>query len=160
MTLPVRLIAAEGAQFERVLAGLSPTGGINLPACPVAEPAVLAMLSGLADTIRATFEPSAWWIICGTELVGLLSITALRDFGVIQIGYGVAPCSQARGHATAAVAVLLAWAKSEPRVRAIYAETHTDNSASQRVLTRNGFVPTGQRLDDEDGEVLCWQADV
>ncbi|MCC6941852.1 MAG: GNAT family N-acetyltransferase [Novosphingobium sp.] len=158
--MPARLMAAEGDQFERLLAGLPPTSGIDFPVSPIAEHTVLEMLAGLADTVRATFAPSAWWIICGRQLVGLLSITALRDSGVLQIGYGIAPSFRGQGHATAAVAELLRWAKGEPRVRTVYAETRTDNIASQRVLTRNGFVQTGQRLDDEDGEVLCWQADV
>ena len=157
--VPVRLLAAEAVQFDRLLAGSEPVAGIALPASPIAGEDVMAMLEGLASTIRATFAPSAWWIVYGNMLVGLLSITALLDGGVVQIGYGIAPSAQGRGHATAAVAALLAWARTDPRVSAVYAETRIDNIASQRVLARNGFVQMGQRLDDEDGEVFCWQAD-
>lgn len=155
----VRLLAAERDHFERLLGGQQPVDGITLSESPIADSDVLAMLAGLAAEIGAIFAPSAWWILSGTELVGLLSITALLDGGVIQIGYGIAPCSHGRGYATAAIAELLAWAKDDPRVHAVYAETRTDNIASQRVLANNGFIQTDQRLDDEDGEVFCWQAE-
>lgn len=155
----VRLLAADRHQFERVLSGQPPTEDITSPESPIADAGVLAMLAALAADIGATFTPSAWWIISGTELVGLLSITAVLDGGVIQIGYGIAPCSHGRGNATAAIAELLAWAKNDARVNSVYAETGIDNVASQQVLSRNGFVQTGQRLDDEDGAVFCWRAE-
>ncbi len=155
----VRLLAADCDQFERLLSGRQPAAGITLSETPIADGDVLAMLAALAAEIGAIFTPSAWWIISGTELVGLLSITGLMEGGVIQIGYGIAPCSQGRGCANAAIGALVVWAKGDARVRAIYAETGIDNIASQRVLANNGFVQTGQRLDDEDGEVFCWRAE-
>ncbi len=155
----VRLLAADCHHFELLLSGQQPAENITLSESPIAEGDVLAMLAALAAETGATFTPSAWWIISGTELVGLLSITGLLDGGVIQIGYGIAACSHGQGYATAAIAALMVWAKGDARVRAIYAETGINNVASQRVLANNGFVQSGQRLDDEDGEVLCWRAE-
>ncbi len=40
------------------------------------------------------------------------------------------------------------------------AETRTDNIASQRVLECNGFTRTGERLDEEDGVLLCWRVEM
>jgi RimJ/RimL family protein N-acetyltransferase len=159
LEVTVRLLAADGDQFNRLLAGSEPTDGIVMLAGPIAEKDVLAMLAGLACTIRETFAPSAWWIIAGNALVGLLSVTAVLKGGVLQIGYGVAPNAAGRGHATAAIAEMLIWAKADARVSGVYAETHIANVASQRVLARNGFFQIGQRLDDQDGEVLCWRTD-
>jgi RimJ/RimL family protein N-acetyltransferase len=43
-------------------------------------------------------------------------------------------------------------------VALVSAETRVDNIASQRVLERNGFVQIGERVDAEDGPLICWQA--
>lgn len=145
--------------FASLLAGERPEPDIALGATPVAEAEVLAMLAGLAETVAESFAPSAWLIVAGGKLVGLMSVTAVLPDGVLQIGYGVAPGAQGRGHASAAVNALVAWASSDERVEALYAETRTDNIASQRVLERNGFVRIAERLDEEDGALFCWRID-
>lgn len=53
---------------------------------------------------------------------------------------------------------MLAWAGADQRVGLVSAETSAGNVASQRVLERNGFVRTGERVDEEDGQLICWQA--
>lgn len=155
-----RLVAATPEHFARLIAGEALADGTALAATPVAGADMLAMLAELAATIAEQFSPSAWLMISGDEVVGLLSVTALVDGGVVQIGYGVAPGSQGRGHAASAVAALLEWARDDGRVNAIIAETAIGKLASQRVLERNGFARTGERLDDEDGALFCWRAEV
>ncbi|AXU18736.1 GNAT family N-acetyltransferase [Novosphingobium sp. THN1] len=155
----VRLVPATQTHFARLLDGQPPEPEVALPDTPVAEPEVLPMLAGLAEAVSALFTPSAWLIVAGDELVGLMSVTSVLEEGRLQIGYGVAPGSQGRGHASAAVAALVDWAQSDDRVKALYAETRTDNIASQRVLERGGFARTGERLDEEDGALFCWQVD-
>ncbi|MEL0212263.1 MAG: GNAT family N-acetyltransferase [Novosphingobium sp.] len=157
--MTVRLVPATQTHFARLLDGQPPEPAMALPDTPVAEPEVLAMLAGLAEAVADLFSPSAWLIVAGDELVGLLSVTSVLEEGRLQIGYGVAPGSQGRGHASAAVAALVNWAQSDVRVSALYAETRTDNIASQRVLERGGFAKIGERLDEEDGALFCWQAD-
>ncbi|ANB18513.1 GCN5-related N-acetyltransferase [Dokdonella koreensis DS-123] len=51
----------------------------------------------------------------------------------------------------------MTWACRTPGINALTAETGVDNAASQRVLVRNGFVQIGERLDDEDGALICWR---
>ena len=119
---------------------------------------MLLMLAGLAAEIRAAFDPCAWLVLDGAQLVGLLSLTATPTGGTITIGYGIAPSEQGRGAATGAVAALLEWARSDVRVRLIEAETGTGNLASQRALHRNGFAIVGERTDDEDGALFCWRS--
>lgn len=40
----------------------------------------------------------------------------------------------------------------------IAAETGVGNIASQHVLERNGFARAGERINAEDGPVICWEA--
>ena len=157
--MTVRLVPATQAHFSRLLDGQPPEPGMALPDTPVAGPEVLAMLAGLAAAVDEMFSPSAWLILAGDELVGLMSVTSVLENGRLQIGYGVAPGAQGRGHASAAVAALVDWARRDARISALYAETRTDNLASQRVLERGGFARIGERLDEEDGALFCWQAD-
>lgn len=157
--MTVRLLPATNDHFVRMLAGERPDPGVASSDTPVAAPEVLAMLAGLAGQIAAAFTPAAWLIAADDKLVGLLSVTAVPANGRLQIGYGIAPGAQGRGHASAAVAALREWAMRDRRLHALYAETRIDNIASQRVRERNGFVKIGERLDEEDGALFCWQAD-
>lgn len=53
-----------------------------------------------------------------------------------------------------AVGLLVARAFRDVRVTAVAAETLPSPTASQTVLSRNGFVLVSRRADDELGEVL------
>lgn len=150
------LLPATADHFSRMMAGQG-FDGVAPASTPVADVAVLGMLAGLAETISAQFAPAAWIMVADGEAVGLLSITALADDGAVQIGYGVAPGSQGCGYAGAAVAALLDLFRDDERVIAVVAETRTDNIPSQRVLERNGFAMTGERFDEEDGDLLSWR---
>lgn len=59
---------------------------------------------------------------------------------------------------TRAIGQLLEWARNDPRVALVSSETGVDNIASQRVLERNGFIRIGERIDAEDGPLICWEA--
>ena len=134
--------------------------GLVLADTPIAPVAVLQMLALLDAQIRQSFAPSSWLIVDGLEIVGLCSITSVSAQGSIDIGYGIAPSRQGRGLASAAIAALVDWARSAPAVTAITADTGVDNVASRQVLVRNGFVRIGERIDDEDGALICWRHDL
>ena len=51
---------------------------------------------------------------------------------------------QAQGYASEAVKAAAGWAFLDPRVKAIEAENEPGNTASQRVLEKCGFTPTGE----------------
>lgn len=152
------LIEAEAADFDTLLNGGGPQNLRLVGDSDIAPAEVLAMLRDLATRIRSNFAPSAWMIVEAGEIVGLCSIIRLPEAGDVHIGYGIAPSRQARGVATRAVAALLQWGRSDPRVATISADTSVDNIASQRVLERNGFIRIGERIDAEDGPLICWQA--
>lgn len=116
------------------------------------------MLRDLANTIRPAFAPASWMIVEGSEIVGLCSLVKPPTRDGIDIGYGVTSCRRGRGIASNAIRALLDWAIGDGRVREVRAETSIHNRASQRVLERNGFETVGERIDAEDGELLCWRA--
>ncbi|MBR3258346.1 MAG: GNAT family N-acetyltransferase [Eggerthellaceae bacterium] len=88
-----------------------------------------------------------WYAIWLIELkdgtrVGDLCFKGPND-GVPEIGYGILPEHQGNGYATEAVKAALTWAFAQRGVTAVEAETDPGNAASQRVLEKCGFSPTG-----------------
>jgi RimJ/RimL family protein N-acetyltransferase len=73
----------------------------------------------------------------------------------IEIGYGFNPSVWGRGYTTEAVEALVTHLLGSG-ISTVRAETATTNLASQRVLEKNGFVRTGTRWDNEDGDLILW----
>ncbi len=122
------------------------------------SPEVLAMLRDLARSVAGEFAPSAWMMVEGSEVVGLCSVVRLDVANrSIDIGYGIAASRRERSIAGRAIAEIVRWARSDPRVDAVTADTSVDYIASQRVLERNGFERVGTRIDPEDGPMICWR---
>lgn len=86
---------------------------------------------------------AAWFIFLDGQRIGDLCFKGLSPEGCVEIGYGLLPEYWGKGYATEAVRALTAWASCQPGVTRIEAETEPDNTASQRVLEKAGFVPTG-----------------
>ena len=72
-----------------------------------------------------------------------LSFKGIPEEGVVELGYGIAEEFRGYGYATEAVETILEWAFDQPGVTRIAAETAPDNLASQRVLAKCGFLPSG-----------------
>ena len=102
------------------------------------------MLQGCLD------HPEQWvwyavWIIenkDGTH-IGDLSFKGLNADGSVEIGYGIDEAYREKGYATEAVNAAVEWALRQPGVTCVEAETEPDNKASQRVLGKCGFIPSG-----------------
>ena len=77
------------------------------------------------------------------DFVGDLCFKGLPQNGQPEIGYGISPEFQGQGYATEAVRAACRWALAQPDVAAVEAETEPANAASQAVLRKVGFVPTG-----------------
>ena len=99
--------------------------------------------------------PANWLIVAGGEIAGIIGLKT-DDGDKVEIGYGVAGSRQGRGYASRAVGALLPVLLAR-KVRVVTAETSVDNFGSQRVLERNEFERTGERVDDEDGPLYCWR---
>lgn len=77
------------------------------------------------------------------DFVGDLCFKGLPKNGQPEIGYGISPEFQGQGYATEAIRAACRWALAQPGVAAVEAETEPANAASQAVLRKVGFVPTG-----------------
>lgn len=88
---------------------------------------------------------AVWFIRLKTgETIGDLCFKGLSEDGAVEIGYGLDPAFWGKGYATEAVSAMVSWAEKQPGVTVIEAETEPDNAASQRVLEKAGFRPTGK----------------
>jgi ribosomal-protein-alanine N-acetyltransferase len=77
--------------------------------------------------------------LCGS--VGFKGLPDER--GTAEVGYSVLPEFQRQGLATEMVAGVVQWANRQPGQDQIEAETDTTNTASIRVLEKNGFIRGG-----------------
>ena len=87
----------------------------------------------------------AMWMIelrDGTH-IGDLCFKGLGANGAVEIGYGILEEYQGQGYATEAVGAVVIWALKQPFVTRVEAETAPNNRASQRVLEKCGFLPSG-----------------
>ena len=152
----MRLQAVDDADFAWLMGeGAAPADAPELPEGRIAPDAVMGLLRGLAASVGSVLDGEvAWLMIVGGEAVGLISITKVADPERPEIGFGVAPARQRRGHATAAVTALIKLAS--PRFAGFIAESAVDNDGSKAALARNGFTVRAERIDPEDGPVLCW----
>ena len=91
------------------------------------------------------WEWFAMWMIelrDGTH-IGDLCFKGLDANGMAEIGYGILEEYQGQGYAAEAVGAAVNWALQQLGVTRVEAETALDNRASQRVLEKCGFLPTG-----------------
>ena len=103
------------------------------------------MLQGCLDDPENRVWHAVWYIETkerGT-VVGDLSFKGLSPDGAAEIGYGLREGFCGNGYMTEAVKAACAWALHQNGVTRVEAETDPDNAASQRVLARAGFAPTG-----------------
>ena len=86
----------------------------------------------------------AYYVLVAEDgsVLGRFNLYDLQD-GVAVLGYRVAQQVAGRGVATATVQELCRLAAAQYGLRTLRAATTHDNVASQKVLTKAGFVPTG-----------------
>jgi RimJ/RimL family protein N-acetyltransferase len=106
------------------------------------------------DSGAAAVLPTVWLVVRRTDgqIVGDLGTHGPPDSeGLVEIGYAFAPSSRGRGVGTAAVGALVRRIATAPEIRQITAVTGAQNTASRRLLERQGFRVTDQLPDT--GEV-------
>lgn len=150
----MRLIEARDDTFAW-LQGEGAGPNLALPPGGVAEPEVVRLLHEAALGGART-----WLMVAGGgagEVVGLCGVKGAPQAGTVEIGYGTAPARRRRGHATAAVPLLLSVLRTEGIARAA-AETAPGNRVSERVLERAGFARAGLRETPIGAMTLWWRA--
>ena len=135
-TKRLKIYAASREQMEAFIAAQS---------LDVLKAAYTEMLDGCL----AHPDQWEWYAISMIELkggthIGDLCFKGITEKGTAEIGYGIAENYQGCGYATEAVSALVGWALNQPEVSCVTAETEEANIASQKVLKKAGFVPTGQ----------------
>ena len=110
---------------------------------------LIAAYTEMLDGCLAHPEQWEWYAIWMIELkdgthIGDLCFKGLSEDGIAEIGYGIEEDYQLCGYATEAVYALVDWAFKQPGVSCITAETEESNIASQSVLKKSGFIPTGE----------------
>jgi len=86
--------------------------------------------------------PTVWLIARGADgrIIGDIGTHGPPDRkGCVEIGYSLAPSARGQGIGTAAVAALVGRLAAVPGVRRITAVTGAQNTASRRLLERQGF---------------------
>jgi RimJ/RimL family protein N-acetyltransferase len=125
-----------------------------LPPAFVAARALLLLSAGVPESWSCTF------LIVREDdgrIVGGCGFKGAPEAGRVEIGYGVAPGSQGRGAATAAVKLLVASAFSSGADE-VLAEVSPANHASTRVVQKAGFKHVGSRFDGDNEHVFQWLA--
>lgn len=90
------------------------------------------------------------------RIVGSCGFKGAPVQGRVEIGYGVSPQARQQGHASRAVADLIAIAADSLQVRSVLAQVNPDNLASTRVVQRLGFTAWGRQLDHEGEMLVQW----
>ena len=99
---------------------------------------------------KAKPEQRIWYAIWNMQLndgsntiIGDYAFKGLDENGMVDIGYGIKEQYEGMGYMTEAVIAAVKWARIQPGVKSVEAETDPDNKASQRVLEKAGFKPNG-----------------
>ncbi|WP_430700666.1 GNAT family N-acetyltransferase [Phenylobacterium glaciei] len=151
------LIVARDEHFAWLLGEAPPPDPLREAPGGVEQRRILRWLRAASARLEAAGCLGSWLIVDEGEVVGLCSFKGLPDAaGSAEIGYGIAETRRRNGHATEAVRLLCEEVGRVGGLRALRAETATDNPSSQRVLEHNGFVQVGARHDPEDGDLLLW----
>ncbi|MFF3951709.1 GNAT family N-acetyltransferase [Streptomyces sp. NPDC001890] len=79
------------------------------------------------------------------EVLGRFNLVDVTD-GSAELGFRMAEKATRRGLATATVLHLCTRAATEYGLTTLHASATLDNTASRTVLTRTGFVPTGEKV--------------
>lgn len=156
----IHLIEVEDSHFESMLNGEQSVGIYRIPPGGVEEPVVLEIVRRMTRALHDAGCRASWLMVENGEIVGLCSYRRPPENGRVEIGYGVAPTRRERGIATRAVAAMLCVIETDLSIHTIEAETTINNPASGAVLRKNGFLQTGERIDQEDGPVIQWAAKV
>ena len=97
---------------------------------------------------------TAWYVLLLDDtrkrtLTGAVGACGLPDEeGKIVIGYSLLDQFHGKGYATEALRGFLDWAKREPSLRKVMADTFPHLTASLRVLEKNGFIRSGVGTDE------------
>ena len=137
------------ASSKAVLAGES------LPDVRTVDDYPTEFSTGMAPMVGTESPLGPWLIHRGSDGVVVGDIGGgFTGPGQVEIGYAITDSAQGQGHASAAVAALVAYARADPRIEVLVGHTPLDRPASARVLQKAGFVRVGEVDDEHEGQPL------
>lgn len=119
-----------------------------------------------AASLQTSPRPAPWGaylaVDAGTrQVVGACAFLAAPGAeGTVEITCHTFPPFEGIGAGTAMARELVSIASEEPGARAVVAHTSPEESASTRVLERNGFRRDGKAMDSDGGPLWRWRLDL
>lgn len=113
------------------------------------------IIPNVADETQNYLFSTLWTIIlkASKQMIGDVCFKGEPNLdGEIEISYGTHFEFRRKGYMTEAVSEMLKWAKKQPDVRKLLANTEKSNLSSQRVLRNNGF----SQIVEADG-IIYWE---
>ena len=105
------------------------------------------------DSGAAAVLPTVWLVVRRADgrIIGDLGTHGPPDReGCVEIGYALAPSARGQGIGTAAVAALVGRLAAVPGIGRLTAVTGAQNTASRRLLERQGFRVTGLLAETDE----------
>lgn len=105
------------------------------------------ILPNVADKSKNYLYATLWTLISkiDNKMVGDICIVGEPNTdGEIEIGYSTYNTFQQNGFMTEGVSGIIEWAKTQPGIKAIIASTNKTNTASFKILIKNGFIKIGE----------------
>jgi RimJ/RimL family protein N-acetyltransferase len=92
------------------------------------------------------------------EVIGYLNFHGgPSESGQVEIGYTLMPSARGQGYAIEAVRAMFDWARQVHGIRRFRASVAPDNERSINLITKLGFVHTGEQWDPDDGRELVYE---
>lgn len=158
--MSVRLIDLPLSVLESLASGDIAAAGEILGLVIHAEFAASGLWGFFAARLREAPASAGWHVsavVRDNVIVGDAGFKGAPDSdGTVEIGYSTLPDHRRNGYAVAAVRLLTERAARDPAVRLVRAEVEEGNTASVAVMTGAAFVLDGERIDPEDGRLLCY----
>lgn len=115
------------------------------------------------ERIRKNPEETGWWTWLPVHkeeriLIGNGGFKGRPDeYGTVEIGYEIELDHRGHGYAQELAAALVKRAFSFPEVKKVIAHTLAETNPSTTILSRIGFVKTGEVDDPDDGLIWRWE---
>jgi predicted acetyltransferase len=158
-------LAAEGNAhyLDLVLAPEDDFAGVTYDARALADPETFAEFCAYTRALEGPDAPrprdwvtsTSRWLVVGDDVVGRISLRHELNRWLVEvgghIGYAIRPSARRRGHATAALALMLQVA-AEHGIDPALLTCDDDNVASRKVIEANG----GVLEDTRNGKLRFW----
>jgi [ribosomal protein S5]-alanine N-acetyltransferase len=151
--LDLVLLAPEGARA--LVAGVNHDGNPWASGYPLASTLLRAEMTLAAAAQRRPLGAFGTYQVvrrANVQVIGDVGFMGPPDAtGAVSVGCAITEDARSQGYATEALSALLAWAREQPGLTCVLADTTRSNLASQRLLERVGLHRVG-----EDGELIYY----